>query len=70
MDGHEVLGALRASAATASLSVVFLTGETTLKELETLIQAGARRVFQKPFDPKTLVHELRLLMCPAIAKGV
>ena len=59
MDGPATLKALQTRPATASIPVIFLTGTTQPDEVEHLAGLGARKVLQKPFDPKTLASVVR-----------
>jgi len=57
-DGLQVLHALRESAATASIPVVFLTARAQPAEVEEYRRLGAADVVTKPFDPITLPNRL------------
>jgi two-component system, OmpR family, response regulator len=59
MDGPAILAALRADSATAGIPVVFLTAKAMTSEVDRLQGLGAVAVLTKPFDPVTLVQELR-----------
>jgi len=59
MDGRQVLEAVRASAATAALPVVVLTGaEDQATEIE-LLDAGADDYIRKPIDPARFIARVR-----------
>jgi two-component system OmpR family response regulator len=61
-DGPSTLAALRASAATAAVPVIFLTAKAMPAEVERLKQLGAVGVLTKPFDPMQLPgHVMRTL---------
>jgi CheY-like chemotaxis protein len=62
LDGPSTLAALRSSAATASIPVVFLTAKAMPAEVERLKALGARGVLIKPFDPMTLPAQLTALL--------
>jgi CheY-like chemotaxis protein len=59
MDGATTFHALRASADTASIPIVFLTAKSMSAELQRL---GARGVITKPFDPMTLATEIAAIL--------
>ena len=59
LDGYETCRRLKASPATASIPVVFLTAKTQRSEIERAIRLGAVACLMKPFDPMTLARELR-----------
>ena len=61
LDGSEVLRALQADPATASIPVVFLTAEPREQDPR-LLSLGARGVLRKPFDPGTVAHDLAQLL--------
>ena len=62
MDGPATLKELQTRPATALIPVIFLTGTTQPDEVEHLARLGARRVLQKPFDPKTLASVVREIL--------
>lgn len=62
MDGPTTLAALKESADTAGIPVVFLTAKAMSSEIERLKSLGARGVVVKPFDPLTLADQVRALL--------
>ncbi len=62
MDGSETITALRAHPATAATPVIFLTAKTVGAEVERMNSLGAAGVLTKPFDPRTLSEEVRILL--------
>ena len=62
LDGPSTLSALRSSAKTASIPVVFLTAKAMPAELDRLRGLGTRGVLLKPFDPITLPGQLTALL--------
>ena len=59
MDGLAVLRALRAEPSTSAIPVVFMTASVQKHELQSLLDAGALGVIEKPFDPMTLSDQVR-----------
>ena len=59
LDGTETLRRLRADARTAAIPVVFITAKATSNDLQRLSKLGARGVICKPFDPLTLLEQVR-----------
>jgi len=59
MDGPATLKQLQASPKTADIPVVFMTARVQKRELQEFKSLGAVGVITKPFDPMTLVGELR-----------
>ncbi len=62
MDGPSVLRALRASAETASIPVVFMTAKAQTQEIASYLASGAIGVIAKPFDPMLLPEEIRRIV--------
>jgi DNA-binding response OmpR family regulator len=62
MDGLETLAALLAHSATARTPVIFLTAKAVGSDVERLTALGAAGVLIKPFDPRTLSHNVRALL--------
>lgn len=60
MDGFSVLRELRARPDTAALPVVFLTARS--QESDEYLRSGAAGVITKPFEPGTLVEQLRSMI--------
>lgn len=59
MDGPMTLDALRATAETASLPVIYITARARARELAVPTDAGVIGIITKPFDPITLAGEIR-----------
>ncbi len=57
MDGFSVLRELRSRAECAALPVVFLTART--QERDEYLHSGAHGVITKPFEPGSLVEQVR-----------
>lgn len=62
MDGAATFRALRASAETASIPVVFLTAKAMAAEVQRLKDLGAKGVVLKPFNPMTLAAEVAAIL--------
>ena len=62
MDGLETLAALRSQPATAMTPVIFLTAKAVEAEVERMRALGAAGVLIKPFDPRTLSGDVRVLI--------
>ena len=59
MDGPATLKHLQACPRTADIPVVFMTARVQQREIQQFKSLGAVGVITKPFDPMTLVGELR-----------
>jgi two-component system OmpR family response regulator len=59
LDGPATLAKLREQAALASIPVVFVTARALSSEVERLRALGAADVISKPFDPRTLLQQIR-----------
>ena len=62
LDGLATLERIRDLPAGAGLPVVFLTARAQQHEVEGYRAAGARSVIVKPFEPRTLVDEVRTIL--------
>lgn len=62
MDGAATFRALRADRETAQIPVVFLTAKAMAKEVQRLLDLGAKGVILKPFDPMTLAREITAIL--------
>jgi two-component system alkaline phosphatase synthesis response regulator PhoP len=62
MDGMATLAELRATAATKSIPVIFLTARAMSSEVERLKQMGAKGILTKPFDPTALANQVRAIL--------
>ena len=69
MDGHEVLGRLRASAGGRELPVVMLTAAADDDTAWRGWSGGVDRVLGKPFDADDLLHHLDRLCAVEISRG-
>jgi CheY-like chemotaxis protein len=58
MDGPGTLARLRASPATKSTPVIFMTAKVQRAEIQHYLELGATGVIPKPFDPMTLPDEV------------
>ena len=58
MDGSALLAALKSDSRTCQIPVVFLTAGSNPATCDSLLQAGARAILAKPFDPRSLGQEL------------
>jgi two-component system OmpR family response regulator len=65
MDGFSVLRALRARPERAAVPVVFLTARTP--EGGEYLELGARGVIAKPFEPNSLIEQVRAYAGDALA---
>ncbi len=65
MDGFGVLRELRARAESAALPVIFLTART--QECDEYLHSGAHGVITKPFEPASLVEQVRAFAGELIA---
>ena len=62
MDGPATFAKLRASPATASVPVIFLTAKVQRHEVERYQMLGAAGIVPKPFDPMTLPDQIRSIV--------
>lgn len=62
MDGAATFHALRAHPETAHIPIIFLTAKAMAKEVQRLIELGAKGVIRKPFDPMTLAREVTAML--------
>lgn len=58
MDGPDILTALRAEDATASIPVIFITAMTQQVDIESCIARGALGVILKPFSPREIAGQI------------
>ena len=61
MSGIELVGAVRADSAFASLRIVMVTTETELSQVSRALEAGADEYLMKPFTRDDVVGKLELL---------
>ena len=61
MDGPSTLKALRDLPALSEVPVTFMTAKVQPAEIKYFKSLGAREVIAKPFDPMTLVDQLRAI---------
>jgi DNA-binding response OmpR family regulator len=64
MDGYEVLAALQVDEALRSLPVVLLSAKTRAEDRQAGISAGAVAYITKPFDPTSVLTQVRDLVSP------
>lgn len=62
MDGEETFRALRSSAETSEIPVLFLTSRAMTLDGQPLEDLGAEGVLRKPFDPMTLANDIRTIL--------
>jgi two-component system, chemotaxis family, chemotaxis protein CheY len=65
MNGLELVIALRADPGWSALTVVMVTTESELGEVDKALEAGANECVMKPFTPEILLDKLTLLGLPA-----
>jgi putative two-component system response regulator len=58
MDGYEVCLKLKANQVTASIPVIFLTGESDASSEQDALEAGAAGYVTKPIDPAILLGKI------------
>ncbi|MGI9419317.1 MAG: response regulator, partial [Geminicoccaceae bacterium] len=61
MDGTETLKRLRAMPGFADTPIVFMTAKAQSHEIDAYKALGAAGVITKPFDPMTLVDDVRAI---------
>lgn len=59
MDGHDTLQALRNLDGLNDIPAIFMTAKVQTHEVDSLLKEGAIAVISKPFDPMTLVDQIR-----------
>ena len=64
MSGIELVEAVRADPAFASLRIVMVTTETELSQVSRALEAGADEYLMKPFTRDDVVGKLELLGLP------
>jgi putative two-component system response regulator len=64
LDGYEVCRRIRATPATATLPVVFLTARDTPEDAALALAAGGNGHLAKPVDPARLYATLARLLAP------
>ena len=72
VDGYEVLRAIRATAMTATMPVIFLTAKSSPADVEKGLALGANHYVTKPFSGQDLMRKLRLCLAerrPAVAES-
>jgi len=68
ITGEQVLQELKTAAATRSIPVVVLTGaKLSPNRRQDLVQTGAHKVFDKPFDGDKLVLAAKSVLAPSAA---
>lgn len=65
MSGIELVEAVRADPAFASLRIVMVTTETELSQVTRALEAGADEYLMKPFTRDDVIGKLELLGLPA-----
>ena len=61
MDGPTTLVELRGIPELRAIPAVYMTARTQPAEIDQLLRLGAKGVIAKPFDPMTLVDQVRVL---------
>lgn len=61
MSGPEILNALKKNADFVSTPVIFMTGQQQRNERQELNQFGAIGLISKPFQPKELANQIKVL---------
>lgn len=69
MDGFATLGALRERLGDRALPVIFMTARAQRDEIQQYLDAGARGVILKPFDPMRLPHMVTAVLDGARVQG-
>ena len=59
LDGPTTLKVLRENPKTASIPIVFMTAKVQSTEIDHFKKIGAHAVIPKPFDPMTLVNDIK-----------
>jgi len=62
MDGPSTLTALRENPTTNGIPVIFLTARAMNSEVEQLKKMGAKGILTKPFDPASLLTQVRSIL--------
>ena len=62
VDGYEVLRAIRSTALTSTLPVIFLTAKSSPADIEKGLALGASHYITKPFSGQDLMRKLRLCL--------
>lgn len=62
VDGPEVLKRLKADVATREMPVIFHTAKNDPSDVRRLLALGANGVISKPFDPTSLIEEIRRIL--------
>lgn len=62
LDGYEVLGRLRKNVRTAQTPIVLLSAKTLEADRQSGLDAGATDYVTKPFDPITLLKDMKKLL--------
>jgi two-component system phosphate regulon response regulator PhoB len=62
MSGLEVCRELRATASTALLPIIMLTGRARPQDLEQAYEAGANDYIVKPFSPRELLERVEAVL--------
>lgn len=61
MDGPATLAELRGLPGLRAVPAVFMTARAQPADIDQLLRLGAKGVIAKPFDPMTLVEQVRVL---------
>ena len=62
MDGVATLRELKANPVTSAIPVVFLTAKNVGGDADQLLTLGAATVVSKPFDPRALAEQVKMLV--------
>src|SRR5215470_3379166 len=61
MDGPTLFRKMKQLPETSALPVVFITAKATQRDMDELVALGAAATISKPFNPKDLPAQLRLI---------
>ena len=61
--GYELMEDFKSHSKLSSIPIIFITEQGRNSTEETLINAGAKKVYTKPFSPKKLINDIESLFC-------
>jgi two-component system, chemotaxis family, chemotaxis protein CheY len=61
MNGYDLVRAVRANALLASTSIMMVTTESSMENVQKALAAGANEYLMKPFTPELLTQKLAML---------
>jgi CheY-like chemotaxis protein len=62
LDGNETTRRIRQELGDRTLPIIGLTADALLSERERSLAAGMNEIITKPFDPRTMLDEIRLIV--------